>query len=454
MRPPPKSVEDAAKEPEAEPDGKPSDTSDVGGTLEDLLNPEEAAPGKTGDREPSGLPPALSQQPPRSALDQILNQHAGNGKGDGQDGRYTKSPLTAPIVEADPSVVDRQAARVDAAREALDAAQAELDAGAGQTYSQGAGAGPGRDVTDPLSQAVFDARGELTEQTAILEELTQARSELGGQAVPIPPLPENADVQAFPPEPPVLERATGAFAEGMKDTSKTIWDLTMPDVGNMYDVATNWDEASGAERAQAIADAAGMAPIPGGKILGEGIEHGLDALGGASRHVDDVPTAHVDVDPPPTPHSHGDAPSGSHGPVDTSPAPHTHVETPTFDLTTDHALALGADPARGGSFVASEAETGLRIEHELGVNLSRAEAGASHDWVDASGRTYDAVGNFPSKFFDAQWSNLQDQIIRHADLKAEIVPVDVSRFTAAQQETVREFVRSLNNPNIIVIGGQ
>lgn len=326
-------------------------------------------------------------------------------------------------------------------------------------------------------------RAELTEQTRILNELNYASAAAGGPTAPVAPLPENADVQAFPKEPPVLERAAGAFGEGMKDASKTVWDATMPDVGNMHHVATDWEGATPAERTQAIADAAGMVPLPGAKILGEGVEHGLDALGGVARHVDDAPTPHVDVDPPATAHSHGDAPSGSHGPVDTPPAPHsdvtdvpsgghsapsaaeaphsadapappTHVETPTFDLTTDHALALGADPARGGSFVASEAETGLRIEHELGVDLSRAESGASHDWVDASGRTYDAVGNFPSKFFDAQWSNLQDQIIRHADLKAEIVPVDVSRFTATQQETVRDFVRSLNNPNIIVIGGQ
>lgn len=132
----------------------------------------------------------------------------------------------------------------------------------------------------------------------------------------------------------------------------------------------------------------------------------------------------------------------------------THGPAPAFDLSTDHALALGADPARGGTFVVSEAETGLRIEHELGVNLARAEPGKPYDWVDASGRTYDAVGNFPSKYFDAQWPNLQDQIIRHAQTKAEIVPVDVSKFTAEQQASVRAFVRSLNNANVIIVGGQ
>jgi hypothetical protein len=406
----PKAVEDAAKKPEDK-----LTASDAGGDLGDLLGandtpegkPEDGQEATPGDEKPAGLPPVLSRVPP----------------------------------PPDKVTIDRQAAKVEAARQALDAAQTKANDAAVENVTQGAGAGPSRDTAHDLGQAVFDARAELTEQTRILNELNYASAAAGGPTAPVAPLPENADVRAFPPEPPVLERATGAFAEGMKGASKTVWDATMPDFGNMYGVATDWDEATPAERAQAGLDAAGMVPLPFGKPLAEGLEHGLDALGVAGRHADDVSTPHVDVDPPPTPHSHGDAPSGSHGSVDTPPAPHgdvtdvpsgghsapsageaphsadapappTHVETPTFDLTTDHALALGADPARGGSFVASEAETGLRIEHELGVNLSRAESGASHDWVDASGRTYDAVGNFPSKFFDAQWSNLQDQIIR------------------------------------------
>nr|WP_235716446.1 hypothetical protein [Mycolicibacterium smegmatis] len=109
------------------------------------------------------------------------------------------------------------------------------------------------------------------------------------------------------------------------------------------------------------------------------------------------------------------------------------------------------DPATGG-FRAAESETGLRIEQELGVDLSRAGQGDAHDWVDAGGRTYDAVGNFPSKFFDSQWPNLQVRIVDHLE-KAEIVPVDVSQFTAAQREVVREFVQGLGNPNVVIIGG-
>ncbi len=342
--PVPKSVEEAAKEAEADPDGKPAETSDVGGTLEDLLLPDEAAPVEPGEEKPGGLPPALSQQRPPSALDQILNQHA--GKGDGQDGRYTRSPLTSPIVGADPSVVDRQAARVEGARQALDAAQAELDAAAGQGYSQGGGAGPGRDVTDPLSQAVFDARRELTEQTAILDQLNQAATETGAGAVPIPPLPENADVQAFPPEP-------SAFAEGSRALSEGSFGV-IPDVAKDIEVFTNWDQASAAERTQAVLDAAGMAPIPGAKPLAEGIEHGLDALGGATRHLDDVPTPHADVDPAPSAPAtsvtddglnHVDVESGGKGAWNyelNNPAPNTHYTVDDrFSYTTDSNSRVG-----------------------------------------------------------------------------------------------------------------
>ena len=422
----PKSVEDAAKKSGLKPDEKPPAPDDGG--LGDLLGvgdnpegkPEDGQAAKPGEEKPGGLPPVLSQVPP----------------------------------PPDKAAIDRQAAKVESARQALAAAQAKLDDAAGQGYMQGAGAGPSRDDTNALSQAVFDARAELTEQTRILNELNHASAAHGGPTAPAAPLPENADVQGFPKEPPVLERGAGAFAEGMKDTSKTIWDATMPDMGNMYDVATDFDGATPEQKRQAAIDAAGMVPWPGAKILGEGIEHGLDALGAAGRHVDDAPTPHVDVDAP----SGGHAPVEHHTPPPDAPAEHhvpsadTSQAAPVdLDLTTEHARALGMDPATGG-FRAAESETGLRIEQELGVDLSRAGQGDAHDWVDAGGRTYDAVGNFPSKFFDSQWPNLQVRIVDHLE-KAEIVPVDVSQFTAAQREVVREFVQGLGNPNVVIIGG-
>lgn len=137
------------------------------------------------------------------------------------------------------------------------------------------------------------------------------------------------------------------------------------------------------------------------------------------------------------------------GEAATSPGP-----PPTaFDLTTDHARSLGFDQAQG-RFIAREAETGLRLEQELGVKLTRAERGAPFDYFDPiTGRSYDAVGNFPSRFFDKQWPQLQNQILDHLN-KAEVVPVDISKFSPAQQQQVRQFVERMANPRIIVIGGE
>lgn len=289
----PKAVEDAAKKPE----DKPAPTGDADGDLGDLLGandtpedkPEADQAAKPGDEKPVGLPSALSQVPP----------------------------------PPDKATIDRQAAKVEAARQALDAAQTKANDAAVENVTQGAGAGPSRDTAHDLGQAVFDARAALTEQTRILNELNYASAAAGGPTAPVAPLPENADVQAFPKEPPVLERAAGAFGEGMKDASKTVWDATMPDVGNMYHVATDWDGATAEQKAQAGIDAASMLPFPGSKIVGEGIEHGLDALGAVARHSDEVHVPHVDAPPP-----HVDAPSTGHAPVDTPVEHHTPTDAP------------------------------------------------------------------------------------------------------------------------------
>ncbi|PRC62700.1 hypothetical protein C6A85_01685, partial [Mycobacterium sp. ITM-2017-0098] len=68
----------------------------------------------------------------------------------------------------------------------------------------------------------FEARGEVTSQTEVLENLSATAGELGGGRVPIPALPENADVQAFPQEP-------SAFAEGSRALSEGSFGL-IPDV--------------------------------------------------------------------------------------------------------------------------------------------------------------------------------------------------------------------------------
>lgn len=310
----PEVVENAAKQSGAKPEEKPPEISDVGGDLGDLLGAEDSAddePGKPGDEKPAGLPPALSQLPP---------------------------PPT-------PAAVEQQRARVEAARQDLAAAQAKMDAAAGESYVQGAGAGPSRAETDSLSQAVFDARRELTEQTHILESLNHAAAAAGGPTGPVPALPENAEVQAFPPEP-------SGFAEGSRALSEGSFGL-IPDVAKDIDVFTNWEDHSNADRTQAVLDAAGMVPLPGAKLAGEGIEHGLEILGGASRHVDHVPTARVD-----------DVPTSGHTQQPVGDAPNHTVEAPSTDHSVD-AGPYGFDDT-GTLLITSEAAGGHLIERHVG----------------------------------------------------------------------------------------
>lgn len=282
------------------------------GTAEESENPNAAAEspleamlgeGKTTEeQQPSSLDGALTEvagkpvEAPPTAVERILNQHAGNGKG--EERRYTQHPLEAPIVGADPSVIGDQQATVDAAHESVASAQAALDDALARSTVAGAGAGPTRDQLDALGQALFDARSEVTSQTEVLENLTAAAGEVGQGRVPIPALPENADVQAFPQEPSV-------FAEGSRALSEGSLGL-IPDVAHDVDVFTNWSEHSVEDRVGAVLDVAGAAPIPGGKFVTEGLEHAVDAFN-AGRHVDDVLDAgsagtHHLPDAPSSPH--------------------------------------------------------------------------------------------------------------------------------------------------------
>ncbi|GAB3932394.1 hypothetical protein GCM10027614_01510 [Micromonospora vulcania] len=88
------------------------------------------------------------------------------------------------------------------------------------------------------------------------------------------------------------------------------------------------------------------------------------------------------------------------------------------------------------------------------MRLSRAPADSSADWVDDVGRTYDAVGNFPGQFFDRQWPQLQYQIERHLD-KADLVPVDVSKFSPEQVIRIEQFITDRNlGPRVFIVGNR
>jgi hypothetical protein len=105
-----------------------------------------------------------------------------------------------------------------------------------------------------------------------------------------------------------------------------------------------------------------------------------------------------------------------------------------------------------GRFRPAEAETGLRIENETGVTLERLPGDSPGDWRDtATGKTYDAVGNFDGKFFDKQWANLKEQILKHLD-KADFVPIDVSKFTPEQTQKVKLFLEGLHTDRAFIVG--
>ncbi|MET8234240.1 WXG100 family type VII secretion target [Micromonospora sp. NPDC005298] len=136
-----------------------------------------------------------------------------------------------------------------------------------------------------------------------------------------------------------------------------------------------------------------------------------------------------------------------------SPGPESHHETPAAPPSPDRQRThdLGMDPATG-KFRPGEAETAVRLERELGVTLTRAPVESSADWVDEAGRTYDAVGNFPAQFFDRQWPQLQYQIVRHLD-KADLVPVDVSKFTPPQVAQLEQFITDRGlGPRVFIVG--
>ena len=112
---------------------------------------------------------------------------------------------------------------------------------------------------------------------------------------------------------------------------------------------------------------------------------------------------------------------------------------------------LGMDPATG-KFRPNEADTAVRIEQERGVTLTRAPAGSRADWIDESGRSYDAVGNFPPQFFDQQWPQFSFQMERHLG-KADYVPVDVSRFTPEQISRIERFIAERGlGPRVFILG--
>jgi hypothetical protein len=103
-------------------------------------------------------------------------------------------------------------------------------------------------------------------------------------------------------------------------------------------------------------------------------------------------------------------------------------------------LSLGYD-LETGQFRVGEYETACRVQTLRGIKLTRLPKGASADWIDEEGKTYDAMGNFPGEYLtsEKEWRKFETKLARHV-VKADYTPLDVTKFNASQIERVRNIV--------------
>ncbi|MQA81804.1 MAG: hypothetical protein GEV10_25585 [Streptosporangiales bacterium] len=111
--------------------------------------------------------------------------------------------------------------------------------------------------------------------------------------------------------------------------------------------------------------------------------------------------------------------------------------------------ALGMDPAVD-RYRPSEEQTAVRIEKQRGVTLTRhTESNSAPDWVGSDGLSYDAMGNFPAKYFDDQWTHFKNELHKHVR-KADYVPIDVSQFTPSQIRLVEQEIKPYGSKVFLV----
>jgi len=112
----------------------------------------------------------------------------------------------------------------------------------------------------------------------------------------------------------------------------------------------------------------------------------------------------------------------------------------TSESSKGHFQELGQDPATG-KFRRAEAEAGARLESEVGV--LRRDPSGNTDWIDTNGKTYDAVGPAPSKYFDAE--SFTNSINYHLNNKqgVDYIVVDTTGLTSEQRTSVGEYVKTL-----------
>ncbi|WP_079617326.1 DNA/RNA non-specific endonuclease [Mycobacteroides abscessus] len=230
-------------------------------------------------------PPTPPSQP--SSASQLLGNMAGGPQQPTQPaapGNPNAGSLQG-ILQPSPSAdaVQKQLDLVNQAQDRVKQAQSVVDQSAAQVYMSPQNA-PGPDDVKRQGQALFDARRELTDQTLALTEMNQRLIDNGQPPIQIPQLPDNVSRQAFPPEPSKAQEFSGAWSEFSKSTYGIV-----PDIPTDIRTATNFDQASGADKAALALD--GMAIVPGLGAIGRGLK-GIEGIRGgeaAIRAADDIP---------------------------------------------------------------------------------------------------------------------------------------------------------------------
>nr|WP_234783924.1 hypothetical protein [Mycobacteroides immunogenum] len=189
-------------------------------------------------------PPTPPSQP--SSASQLLGNMAGGpqqptqpaSSGNPNVGSLQGTLQPPPSADA----LQKQLDLVNQAQERVKQAQSVVDQSAAQVYMSPQNA-PGPDDVKRQGQALFDARRELTDQTLALTDMNQRLTSNGQQPIQIPQLPDNVSRQAFPPEPSKAQEFSGAWSEFSKSTYGIV-----PDIPADIRTATNFDQASGADK--------------------------------------------------------------------------------------------------------------------------------------------------------------------------------------------------------------
>jgi hypothetical protein len=128
----------------------------------------------------------------------------------------------------------------------------------------------------------------------------------------------------------------------------------------------------------------------------------------------------------------------------------------TMTETEIHRQILGRDPAVGGRFRPTEADTALRVEQARGIVLDRyVPAGPRQkgDWVDPStNQVYDGCSPPKSRFFDLQITNgnYESSLLDHlASPSVDLVVIDITGLglTLAQEQALEAVILRVAGPN-------